>query len=131
MRQLNGVIELLGNPRFLDDPRFETRKLRSVNLALLYREMARLTPAFTTDELVAKCHAVDLPAQPVRDIADIMSDPHLRATGFFKRRRHPSEGNYFEMQPSVRFHDADTTPVDAAPNLDEHGETVRKFGFRD
>jgi crotonobetainyl-CoA:carnitine CoA-transferase CaiB-like acyl-CoA transferase len=83
---------VLGNSEFLKDERFATRKARTVNLPLLYREMARLTPAFSTAELVAKCHAAQIPAQPVRDIADIMDDPHLAATGFFSRQEHPSEG---------------------------------------
>lgn len=119
------VFALLGNPGFLDAPEFATRKLRVANLALLYREMARLTPGFTTAELSARCAAAQIPAQPARDIADVMSDPHLAATGFFKRRSHATEGEYFEMQPPVRFGDADTTPRQTPPNLDEHGAAIR------
>src|SRR3546814_7592724 len=80
------VFDLLGNPEFLADARFATRKGRTVNLPLLYQEVTRLTPAFSTAELVAKCHAVQIPAQAVRDIGDIMDDPHLAATGFFSRQ---------------------------------------------
>src|SRR3546814_21132942 len=48
------VFDLLGNPEFLADARFATRKGRTVNLPLLYQEVTRLTPAFSTAELVAK-----------------------------------------------------------------------------
>ena len=119
------VFELLGAPEFLDDDRFTTRKLRTVNLPLLYQEMAQLTPAFTTAELVAKCHAAQIPAQPVRDLGDIMEDPHLAATGFFSRQRHPSEGDYFAMAHPVRFE----YPLEAtdkhAPDLDSAGAKLR------
>ena len=119
------VFELLGAPQFLDDERFATRKLRTVNLPLLYQEMARLTPAFTTAELVSKCHAAQIPAQPVRDLGDIMEDPHLAATGFFARQKHPSEGDYFAMAHPVRFE----YPLEAtdkhAPGLDSAGATLR------
>ncbi len=119
------VFELLGAPQFLDDDRFATRKLRTVNLPLLYQEMARLTPAFTTAELVSKCHAAQIPAQPVRDLGDIMEDPHLAATGFFARQKHPSEGDYFAMAHPVRFE----YPLEAtdkhAPGLDSAGATLR------
>lgn len=119
------VFELLGAPQFLDDDRFSTRKLRTVNLPLLYQEMARLTPAFTTAELVSKCHAAQIPAQPVRDLGDIMEDPHLAATGFFARQKHPSEGDYFAMAHPVRFE----YPLEAtdkhAPGLDSAGATLR------
>ncbi len=123
------VFELLGNPGFLADERLATRRGRVANLALLYREMTRLTPAFTTAELVARCNAAQIPAQAVRDLADVLDDPHLAATGFFKRREHPSEGAYFEMQPPVRFGDAATAPGAPAPKLDQHGDAVRRDRF--
>lgn len=122
------VFELLGLPEFLDDERFATRKLRTVNLPLLYQEMARLTPAFTTAELLAKCHAAQIPAQPVRDLADMMDDPHLAATGFFTPQQHPSEGSYFAMAHPVRFE----YPLDLAgknaPCLGADGDRLRQGG---
>lgn len=75
------VFAVLGAPDMLADVRFASRSLRSKNLALMYREMARLTPSFTTADLLSRCHAAQIPAQPVRDLADIMGDPHLAATG--------------------------------------------------
>lgn len=119
------VFELLGAPEFLDDDRFATRKLRTVNLPLLYQEMAQLTPAFTTAELVAKCHAAQIPAQPVRDLGDIMEDPHLAATGFFSRQRHPSEGDYFAMAHPVRFEYPLEVTDKHAPGLDSAGAKLR------
>lgn len=119
------VFEMLGNPAFLEDERFATRKDRTVNLPLLYREMARLTPTFTTAELLARCHAAQIPAQAVRDIGDIMDDPHLAATGFFSRQEHPSEGGYFAMAHPVRF----AMPIESAkrfaPRLGEQSERIR------
>jgi crotonobetainyl-CoA:carnitine CoA-transferase CaiB-like acyl-CoA transferase len=118
------VFELLGNPGFLDDERFATRSLRARNLAPLYQEMARLTPNFTTAELVEKCHAAQIPAQPVRDIADIMDDPHLKATGFFERRVHPSEGAYFSMSSPLQFGDFTPGPLGHAPTIGEHNSEI-------
>lgn len=115
------LFELLGNPDFLDDERFATRKLRTVNLAMLYREVARLTPAFATAALVTKCHAAQIPAQAVRDIGDIMADPHLAATGFFQRQEHPSEGGFIAMSHPVRFAKGLDSKPGFAPLLGEHG----------
>jgi crotonobetainyl-CoA:carnitine CoA-transferase CaiB-like acyl-CoA transferase len=111
------VFDLLGNPAFLDDERFATRSLRARNLAALYREMARLTPAFTTEELLRRCQAAQIPAQPVRDLADIMDDPHLAATGFFRRQEHPTEGGYFAMAHPVRFGPTLDAQTAVAPHL--------------
>ena len=119
------LFELLGMPKFLEDPSFATRKLRVTNLALLYRQMAKLTPGFTTAELLSKCHAAHIPAQAVRDLSDVLEDPHLVATSFFKRRQHVTEGTYVEMQPPVRFSEAPRRSERSAPRLNEHGDAIR------
>jgi crotonobetainyl-CoA:carnitine CoA-transferase CaiB-like acyl-CoA transferase len=119
------VFKVLQAMEVLDEERFATRKLRSTNLGPLYQEVARLTQGFTTAELAAACQSANIPAQPVCDMEDVLSEPHLAATGFFKRRSHPSEGEYFEMQPPIRFSDADTAPRGSAPLLNEHGDAVR------
>lgn len=119
------VFAVLEASEVLDDERFATRGLRAKNLALLYRAMARLTPSFTTAELLARCHAAQIPAQPVRDLGDIKGDPHLQATGFFSRQQHPNEGGWFAMTPPVRFSAVEPAAVQAAPLLDEQGDAVR------
>ena len=116
------LFTLLGDPAFLDDERFATRALRARNTAPLFQHVAQLTPNFTTAELLAKCHAAQIPAQPVRDIGDILDEPHLVATDFFRRRHHPSEGDYFEMAQPVRFSDSGLADPVFPPRLGEHGE---------
>lgn len=120
------VFDVLDAPEVLEDERFATRGLRAKNLAFLYRAMARLTPSFTTADLLTRCHAAQIPAQPVRDLADIMGDPHLQATGFFARQQHGQEGGWFAMTPPVRFSAVTPASVQAAPLLDEHGAAVRE-----
>ena len=120
------IFVLLGAPETLEEERFATPKSRAANQALLYREMARLTPGFVTADLVEKCHAAQIPAQAVRDLADIMDDPHLQATGFFQRFEHPSEGALYGMSHPVRFAD----PLDAArrpaPRIGEQSDELRR-----
>jgi crotonobetainyl-CoA:carnitine CoA-transferase CaiB-like acyl-CoA transferase len=119
------MFDLLGDAAFLDDPRFETAALRFGNIALIYQRMAELTPRFTRAQLVELCQAANIPAQAVRDIEDMVDEPHLNATGFFKRRTHPSEGDYMEIQPPVRFSDAETVPGKMPSQVGEDGPAVR------
>jgi crotonobetainyl-CoA:carnitine CoA-transferase CaiB-like acyl-CoA transferase len=118
------VFEVLGKPSFLEDERFATRRLRVENLAALYQEMARLTQTFSTADLVRKCHAAQIPAQPVRDIGDIMDDPHLQATGFFQRRTHPTEGDYYTAKSPLQFSDYQAETLDHPPRLGEHAAEI-------
>lgn len=119
------VFDVLAAPEVLEDGRFATRGLRAKNLALLYRAMAQLTPSFTTAELLARCHAAQIPAQPVRDLADIMDDPHLVAIGFFAKADHPVEGPWHAMRQPVRFGCPIDEAVRMAPLLGEHDAHVR------
>lgn len=118
------LFALLENPGFLDDPRFETRKLRVQHMPEMYREIARLTPRFSSAELLARCQAAQIPAMTARDLSEVMEDPHLKATGFFERVEHPSEGGWFRMRHPVSFGDFDAGGGQA-PLHGEHGAEVR------
>ncbi|MBA4040658.1 MAG: carnitine dehydratase [Sphingobium sp.] len=119
------LFELLGASAFLEQPALATTPDRFRNMALMYREVARLTPGLTTAELLVRCEAANLPARAARDVDDIMDDPHLHATGFFQRRTHPSEGDYFEMRPPVKFGAAPVREASLPPQLDEQGARIR------
>lgn len=80
-----------------------TAKSQPARMKLVLRRIAALTPNFTTAELLERCAENRVPAQAVRDMADIMEDPHLKATGFFEHRTHPTEGDWYSMKPPVKF----------------------------
>ena len=119
------IFTLLGEPEFLDDPRFGSAKDRFLNSAALYQRMAQLTPRFTTEDLLAALKQADIPAQRVRDLNEVVADEHLNATGFFRLRDHPTEGRYRDMRPPVTFSDAQLAPASPPPNLDAHGDAIR------
>jgi len=60
-----------------------------------------------------------------RDLQDIRSDPHLAATGFFRRREHPDVGGFHEMQPPVKYGAALPRDLGFAPRIDSDGAAIR------
>ncbi len=98
------VFALLEDLPFLASEEFAaTADSPSARMKLILQRIAALTPKFTTAYLLESCAQNRIPAQAVRDIADIMEDPHLKATGFFERRTHPTEGDWFSMKAPVKF----------------------------
>lgn len=118
------LFRVLGRPDLLEAEPFNTPVGRAKGVSQIYAMIAGLTPTRSTADWVTRCHAARLPAMAVRDLADVVDDPHLRATGFFRLRDHPSEGTVREMAQPVRFGVklGESTP---APRLGEQGEEIR------
>ncbi len=119
------VFAVLDDPAFIAQERFTVKGGRAVHQDELYAHIAELTPRFTTAELQRRCDEVQLPAQAVRDLSEVIADPHLAAVGFFNRREHPSEGSYFEQAQPVRSSIGEETAARMPPRLDEHGAEIR------
>ena len=124
------LFALMGDTEILSDPRVNTPALRAANPDVLYQRLSELTPEHDTAYWVDLFGQHSIPAVAVRDIADIVEDPHLRATGFFREREHPSEGRYLEMRPPVLFHGTAEARIRPPALLGEHNaEVLEELGF--
>lgn len=113
------IMPLIGAPELIEDPRFDTPMGRVVNISAFYDEIAARTPARTSAEWCALFAAHDIPAMPVRDLAEITSDPHLQAVDFFRHRTHPTEGDYLHLRQPVRF-SVGSFETGPAPTIGQH-----------
>jgi crotonobetainyl-CoA:carnitine CoA-transferase CaiB-like acyl-CoA transferase len=122
------LLKLLGRSEVLTDERFATvqARLKRDATTRLYEIINEATPEFTTQALIDLCRKSkpEIPAMAVRDLQDVLTDPHLLEAGFFKREDHPTEGPIFSMMPPVRFNVA-TPPLRPAPLLGQHSQEIR------
>lgn len=107
----------LGDPDFLKQEQFATRRLRFDNRPAMLKRIAELTQQLTSAEVVRRCHAARLPAAAVRAIDDMLDEPHLRAVNFFRERTHPTEGRYVELAPPLKFGAWEPGEPDFPPTL--------------
>lgn len=126
MQQWHEVFEIVGEPDFVRDQGYETDLEIRAGQPVLYSRLRELTPANTKDHWIREFRARNIPCMAVRDLADMLDEPHLNAVGFFKRREHPTEGTINDVGEACQFSawapDDDPLPC---PTLDEHGETLR------
>jgi crotonobetainyl-CoA:carnitine CoA-transferase CaiB-like acyl-CoA transferase len=122
---LSRIFALLGSPERLEEERFSTPRLRAVNVSEIYAEIAKLTPARTTAAWMELLTAAQIPAMPVRDLADMLEDPHLRQSGFFRRKTHPTEGDHYEMSPPIRYGARPAADRRPAPLVGQDSEAIR------
>jgi crotonobetainyl-CoA:carnitine CoA-transferase CaiB-like acyl-CoA transferase len=114
------VFAIMGASEVMSDPDYATPQLVAANASGLYREVAKRMPARSTADWLAAFDAAEIPAMAVRDLNDILEDPHLEATDFFRRAMHPTEGAYRDMRPPVRFGAKGDFDVSPAPTLGQH-----------
>jgi formyl-CoA transferase len=91
------------------DPRVATIAARANNQHVVQQFVNELAPEKTTAEWLALCDANDIPAMPVNDLDDVLEDPHLKTTGFFTIREHPTEG---PVRMTASPFDFSETPVE-------------------
>jgi crotonobetainyl-CoA:carnitine CoA-transferase CaiB-like acyl-CoA transferase len=123
--------EALGKPEMMADLRFVDMAARSRNIDEVYRMAGAQLAGRPTGEWLALFDRLEIPAGPVKSLADVLDDPHLAAIDFFKTMQHPSEGEIVVPDVPVRFAQSPAAINRLPPRLGEHGrEILQEIGMR-
>jgi formyl-CoA transferase len=113
-----------------DDPRFATPRSRHDHLAVLLPLIEAVTVTQPSALWVERLLAAGLPSAPLADYAQVFSDPHLRARGFFHDVPHETAGDVRVIGSPMRF---SRTPVHidrAGPRLGADSRAIlRELGL--
>lgn len=118
------IFELLGRQDYAADADLLDAARRSRTIDLWYERLGQITPSRTTAEWLSLCEQADVPAGPVQDLADLISDPWLSLGGVVSRSQHPSEGEVRTIGIPVRFSRTPGSIRRLAPRLGEHREEI-------
>jgi crotonobetainyl-CoA:carnitine CoA-transferase CaiB-like acyl-CoA transferase len=111
------------------DPRFATIAERTRHIEALYALAAEVLATRSTEEWLATCERLEIPASRMNRLDDLERDEHLRATGFFRTIEDPAMGTLKFPGPPVRFN-GEPLPIAMAPRLGEHtDEVLRELGI--
>ncbi len=123
---------MVGRPETCDDPRFNSIATRSKNIVALYELAGACFLDKTTDEWLARLRELEIPSARMASLDDLKTDPQLKASGFFKRAVHPSEGEIVYTDMPVRFGEATAPNARLQPRLGEHSvDILREAGLPD
>lgn len=118
-----------GRPELLQDERFATMSARTTHIDALYRELASCVAGRSTAHWLTACERLDIPVAPLRRLADLENDPHLRQTGFFISLEDPAMGKLVMPNAPLRFDGAGARPT-LPPRLGQHTvEVLRAAGL--
>jgi crotonobetainyl-CoA:carnitine CoA-transferase CaiB-like acyl-CoA transferase len=79
------LFDAIGLSELKSDERFRTRAERNRNLPDFYARVDAVLATKTTAEWMDRFVAHDIPAMPLNTLETLLDDPHLAATGFFRR----------------------------------------------
>ena len=118
-------LTLVGEPeRFETDARFTTQSARITHINALYGWVQDHLRQHSTGHWLQVLAAHDIPVMPMMKLDDLLTDPHLAATGGWLDVQHPHEGRLRQLRPPVRMSDTPTALRRPAPRLGEHTEEV-------
>jgi crotonobetainyl-CoA:carnitine CoA-transferase CaiB-like acyl-CoA transferase len=121
-----------GHPEVLEEKRFIDKPTRRANMNGMYEMAEKILPEKTTDEWLRILKEAHVPAMRANEIGEVLDDPHLNAGGFFKKRKHPTEGDYIEVQQPVRFAGVAYPEARHPPAIGEHTDELnRELGLED
>lgn len=116
----DGLFRALGHPEWIDDPQFNGAEgLKPENREELRRRVVAALRERTTEELVERMLAEDVPVGPMLSLDEVLEDPQIRHNEAVFEREHPSYGRYRQARPAARF---SVTPQALGRQPALHGE---------
>ncbi len=76
------------------------------------------------DELCRRCDAVGVPAGPILQVDEVVTNEHVNARGMVIEYEHPLIGRFKGMKVPLRFDGLDDPEATRPPLLGEHTDTV-------
>ncbi|MFM1814600.1 MAG: hypothetical protein RLZ98_1295 [Pseudomonadota bacterium] len=114
----------------IDDERFATREARRAHRAECNGLIADAMARFTTDEMLARLEASDIPSGPVYNIDQMFAHPQMQALGLVQELSSPSMGDFKLLTQGFRLSRTPTQNWTAIPEYGENtDEILAEFGF--
>ena len=117
--------ELIGEPHWLDDPRFADDRSRGDHGAAISERMAAWCGERTTEEALVALDAARIPAGPVLSPQQVLDDAHVQAIGFLRSMASPeSDGPAPVADTPFSLSAALAGIRGRAPALGEHTDVI-------
>jgi len=119
-----GLLRAMGRDDMASDPRMDSMANRVANLEYVDGFVAGWTRQLPKQALFDRLLSERVPSAPVRDLEEIVGDPHLRARGMLQDIEHPEYGPIIVPDSPMRYLGADRAKLTPSPSLGADNEEV-------
>ncbi len=103
--QWQSLLGLLGREDLLGDPDYATGPQRHKKETEINAMISDWTAPQSRNDVVEQARAARIPIAPVRDIGEVLADPHMRARGMLHDVTHPDLGDVVLPSSPLRYSD--------------------------
>ena len=118
------LINAMGRPELADDPRFASLKTRVANIDAVDEIVGGFTQRFAKQALFELLLKHRVPCAPVRDLDEVVNDPHMLARRALQWIEHPELGRIPVQSSPLRFEGVDPLPIVPSRRLGEDNVAV-------
>ncbi len=120
----NAFLKAVNRTDLAGDQRFKTKDNRRKHYAALEKELAGTFATRTRAEWLKRLEENDVPAAPLYNMAEVLSDPQVEHLGLVEEVEHPQAGKLKFVGPAVSFTNLSREKAKPPPLLGEHTRTV-------
>jgi formyl-CoA transferase len=123
LQMWHAILQIIGHPEFIGDPRYETQKARNEHAAEVYAMIEAWTTTRTKHEAMEAFGRAGIPAGATLDSLEVLNDPHLKEREMIVTVQHPVRGEFTMPGSPIQLSESprEYTP---APLLGQHTDEV-------
>jgi crotonobetainyl-CoA:carnitine CoA-transferase CaiB-like acyl-CoA transferase len=118
------LLAAMGREDLRNDPRFKTNADRVAHMDATDAAVAAWTETLGKMEVFAITKRYRIPCAPVRDVGEVMHDPHMHERGMLEWIDHDEIGQIVIPTSPLRFHGADKVATTPSPKLGQHNAEI-------
>ena len=119
-----GLLDAMGRSELKADPRFKTNATRVAHMAIVDGLVEDWSKRLPRDEVMAQLKKYRVPSAPVRNLREVMNDPHMHQRGMLEWIDHPELGRIVVPTSPLRYHGADKVKTVPSPTVGQHNDEV-------
>lgn len=113
------LTKVLGREQWQSDPRFSSKEARVRNMDLVDQSIGEITVGLQKHDLFERLVNARVPSAPVRELDELVNDPHLHETGMLSWVDHPVYGRVLAHASPLKFEGHGSPSYQASRRLGE------------